>query len=79
MLNHEEFKYRSDTAFHQSKLNSLYKSISEETDSINIKDNDAIELELLLSMNYFEYAKRNCSTASNATMRQADWFIEKNA
>ena len=79
MLNHEEFKYRADTAFHQSKLNSLYKSISEETDSINIKDNDAIELELLLLMNYFEYAKRNWSTASNATMRQADWFIEKNA
>ena len=77
LLNHEEVKFRTDTAFHQSKLNALYQSISEESDNINSKDNAAIELELLLTMNYFEYAKRNWSTVSNETMRQADWFIER--
>ncbi|MBK8415887.1 MAG: L,D-transpeptidase family protein [Bacteroidetes bacterium] len=76
LLNHEEMRYSNDSSFYNERLHVLYNGISED---YKIFGNDSLvaELEILLSVNLFDYANRNWRGISDEKLREAGWFIAR--
>ncbi|MFP5039506.1 L,D-transpeptidase family protein [Parasediminibacterium sp. JCM 36343] len=77
MLNQEQIQGRNDSAFYHDQLHTLYDQLNDEDYKFNSKDSLALQLELLLTANYFGYAKRNWKGLSEDAMKKAAWFIDR--
>lgn len=66
-----------DSLFHVNKLKKLYNLLTNKTHKFKRSDSLALELELLLTVNFFEYAKRNWGSLSNVDLKSVDWFIKR--
>ena len=76
LLNQKEIKNKSDGIFYLPKLHSLYSKISDEMYKFYAKDSLETEMELLLTLGFFDYAQRNWASASSEELKKVSWFIE---
>ncbi|MEO8086534.1 MAG: L,D-transpeptidase family protein [Bacteroidota bacterium] len=76
LFNQEERESGNDSVFFHDKLHTLFTVLSEEDYKFHSKDSITAEMELLLTINFFDYAKRNWASASNEELKKVSWFIE---
>src|ERR1019366_5529632 len=77
LLNHEEKKIKNDSLFYHDQIHTLYNLLSEDGYQFNGKDSLVIQLELLLTINFFDYAKRNWGGIDKEEARKVSWFMDK--
>ncbi|MBP9083068.1 MAG: L,D-transpeptidase family protein [Bacteroidia bacterium] len=76
LLNHEDVTYSNDSLFYFNRIQEIYNIISEDFNK-DISDSLIAELEILLSLNLFDYANRNWRGISDDKIREAGWFIAR--
>ncbi len=76
LLNHEEILTPGDSVVFKNNLMLHYQK---QAFSLRKIRNDSLvsELELLLSLNFFEYARRNWGGVNDETLEKVRWFIER--
>ncbi len=75
LLNNE--KNHKNISFYQNKLHTLYNTLSETDTAFNSKDSIVTQLELLLTLNFFDYAKRNWGGISKEEAKKVSWFMDR--
>ena len=77
LLSHEDELYHQDHVLYDRKLDELYRTLSVEGYIFKKEDTAMAELELILTINFFEYAKRNWHGVNDEKLKQVGWFIER--
>ncbi len=77
LLNDEDSLQKITNKSNKQNLQILYQTVFNNK-SFNIKDTTAINLELLLTIGFFNYAQQHWEGISQVKIEQAGWFISKN-
>ncbi|MCX6275457.1 MAG: L,D-transpeptidase family protein [Bacteroidetes bacterium] len=77
LLTHEKRIYHDDCILYPEQLQSLFDSLSKEGNLISINDRSAASLEFILTVNFFDYARRNWHGRDADELESIGWFIER--
>ena len=77
LLSHEERIYHDDCILYAEQLQSSFDSISKEGYSIPINKRSVASLEFILTVNFFDYARRNWHGRDDEELESIGWFIER--
>ncbi|MBC7488586.1 MAG: L,D-transpeptidase family protein [Cytophagaceae bacterium] len=77
LLNQERNLSKQDSTLYYNRLPNLYHFFLDPNQSFSNKDSLLMELELLLTINFFDYAKRNWKGGSDENLKQVRWFIAR--
>jgi murein L,D-transpeptidase YcbB/YkuD len=77
LLNREQTNIKENELLHKQKLLKLYNIFLTNTHQFNSTDTSNAEIELLLTINFFDYAKRNWQGLDNNKLTNSGWFITR--
>lgn len=77
LLKHEEISGTNSSPTFYDKLYSLYAILIEQEHEIKSKNNLQNEIELLLTISFFDYARRNWKGINDKDLKRTNWFIER--
>jgi murein L,D-transpeptidase YcbB/YkuD len=75
LLNNE--KKQKNVLFYQSKLHTLYNILSETDTIFSRRDSLVAQFEFLLTLNFFDFAKRNWGGISKEEAKKVSWFMDR--
>jgi L,D-transpeptidase YcbB len=77
LLNQEEDWKKNDRLDFTDRLTELYKQILNENYKFNSQDSLVKEFELVLTLNFFEYAKRNWKGRNDEDLIKVGWLMQR--
>jgi len=77
LLHHEPVYTKNDSALYLDTLHALYDLVSRPYYLVRSKDKHLLTLELLLTVNFFDYARRNWGAANDTILKKANWLIKR--
>jgi murein L,D-transpeptidase YcbB/YkuD len=75
LLNQKDEK--SKFFLYHDKIHTLYNLLLEDDQKLNNKDSLKVQLELLLTINFFDYAKHSWGSVNNEEAKKVGWFMDK--
>jgi murein L,D-transpeptidase YcbB/YkuD len=75
LLNQKDEKSKS--FLYNDKIHTLYNLLLEDDHKFNNKDSLKVQLELLLTINFFDYAKHTWGSVNNEEAKKVGWFMDK--
>lgn len=75
LLNQKDEK--SKFFLYYDKIQTLYNLLLDDDQKLNSKDSLEIQLELLLTINFFDYAKHNWGSVTNEEAKKVGWFMDR--
>lgn len=77
LLKHEEKNNKNFSPLYKNQLDIFYEVLAENYIEINSNDTLVYEFELLLTVNFFNYAKIKWGSISTEEVKKVSWFIER--